>query len=426
MIILLAVSSYISFVSPHRMAGRKSRRAPRTTTVKRVVVTRQRPRRRTKNVRSRNFLSRPGVALTDSGLRYLECAIAPRDFPGVMSGIPDAYCGKSAVVRQKMLLPIGPPTGTTSSWNTSIMVPAIPNVGAMIIQNHDTATPPNTAAATWSVFDYANAGTIFPNPADSPDFGTSMVQKFRYVSLTAELKQVGPALTAGGTISAARLPGAGHSASHGALGTMFTYLTGFDDIDMVDLQPLPGFYVGHVNAGVYGWSIHQNPANEFDDLFLNSTYAEFGYTESGTPIKGAGASGFFMGFGSQQALAIAITGATLGTSFVLEVEAVIEYQPRAKSLMSSMMADAPPHDPLALDSYQKAVSQLDALVPAAQNAGFWDMFLRVISFGAPIIGAITGPIGRTVGAVIGSAASALRTGLAGGASRQKMQEPPLD
>lgn len=364
------------------------------------------------------------VAETDGGLRYLECTIAPRDFPGVMCGIPDAYCGKSAVIRQKLLLPLGPPPMTTATWNASIMIPPIPNIAAFVVQNHDTTDAPNNATAVWTAYDYASAGTIFPAPGTKPDFGTSMVEKFRFVSMTVEVKQVGPALTAGGTICAARLPGAGLTTAHTSGGTGLDFLTGFDDIDQIDLQPLPGFYVGHVNKGVYGWSIHQNPEMDFSDLFLNSAYDGFGYTESGVPKAGASSSGFIMGYGTQQALGLAITNATLQTSFVIEVEAVIEYQPRAKSLMASMMSDAPPHDRLALDSYQKGVRQLDAFVPVSQNSGFWDMFLRVVSFAAPFVGRILGPIGGAVGTIIGSGASALRAGISGASSR--LRSPPLD
>lgn len=403
------------------------------TTVTKVV---RKGRRRTKRPRAglrvgqttrtsgkrRAQLSRFAVAETDAGMRYLECAIAPRDFPGVASGIPDSFCGKSAVIRQKLLMPVGPPADVSAFWNCSIVIPPIPNVGCMLIANKDTVVAPNTATATWSVFDYANANTVFPAPGTSPEYGSSMVQKFRYVSLTAELKMVGPVLTTGGTISAARVPGFGLVTTMAATSFADTKrMTGFDDIDQIDLQPLPGFYVGHVNAGVYSWSIHQDPEVFFSDVWIDSPYANIGYTESGTPIKGvASSSGYFMGFGQQQALGIAITNASASTTFVLEVEAVIEYQPRSNSLMAEMMSDAPPHDRLALDSYQQAVRQMPACVPVSQNSGFWDTFLRVISFVAPLAGRIFGPIGGVIGGAVGASAATIR------AMRAPLKDVPLD
>lgn len=382
----------------------------------------RRPRRRVMR------MARPtlGVANTDAGKRYLECALAPRDFNGVMAQIPDAFCGKSAVFRQKLLLPIAAPSGTTATWNASIIVPPIPNVGCLMIANKDTATPPNTATATWGAFDYANADTVFPGPGTTPDFGTSMVQKYRYVSLTAELKQIGPALSSGGSISAARLPGMG-IANHISATATQDYITGFDDVDQTHLQPLPGFYVGHVNAGVYGWSIHEDPTVPFNELWINTAYADVGYTDSGVITKGVStSSGYLMGFGTQQALAIAITSATKDTSFVLEVEAVIEYQPRGKSLMASMMSDSPPEDKLALQSYQTGVRQMPAFVPVSQNAGFWDKFLTILASAAPIVGRFFGPVGAAIGGGLGTAFSALRLGISGGGQSKRMAEPELD
>ncbi len=384
---------------------------------KTVVVEKQRGRRSQKRTVKR--VSRPRrsvaglVAATDAGLRYLECAIAPRDFNGVMACIPDSFCGKSSVFRQKMLLPIGAPASTTGNWNASILIPAIPNVGAMIVTNHDTATFPNTATAVWSVYDYANAATVFPSPGTSPTYGTSMVQKFRYVSMTVELKQVGPMLTSGGSVSAARIPGFGLTEADAGT-NVGEYLSGFGDVNQTNLQPLPGYYIAHVNAGAYGWSIHEDPATEFQELHLNSAYGSFGYADAGTPVAATGlASGYFMGFGNQQALALAITNATLATSFVLEVEAVIEYQPRGSSLMASLMADSPPEDKLALMSYQTAVRQMPAFVPVSENAGFWDKFLSVLSHYLPVAGSFLGPVGKAVATVGGVAAGSLRTAIYG-------------
>lgn len=353
------------------------------------------------------------VAGSEGGLNYLKCAIAPKDFPGIMSGIPDAYCGKSAVIRQKILLPIGPPANTTTSWNASIVIPPIPNVAAMVVSNKDTTAQPNTVAAVWTVHDYVNASTIFPSPNLPPEYGTSMVQQFRYVSLTAELKMVGPVLSTGGTVCGARIPGFGLQQAHTTTGTAANFMTGFDDVDQVGMQSLPGYHIDHVNAGLYGWSIHQDPAVAFQSLWINSKYDTVEYSESGTPVAGAGASGYFLGFGRQQALGIAVTGATPSTNFVLEVEAVIEYQPRADSIMTEMMSDAPPHDRLALDAYEKAVRSMPAFVPVSKNSGFWDAFLHIVAFGAPIVGSIFGPLGRATGAVIGTAAEALRIGIGG-------------
>jgi hypothetical protein len=401
------------------------RQRPRNRRRRTALVVSQ-PRRRTRNP----LLGRIGafnVADTDAGLRYLESAVAPKDFAGILGGIPDAYCGKSAVIRQKLLLPVGAPGGTSTNWNASIVIPPIPNVAAMIVSNHDTASKPNQVGASWTVFDYANASTIFPSPGSGPEYGTSMVQMFRFVSLTAELKMVGPVLSTGGTISAARVPGLGlQDGVEASTFSSYKTFTGFDDIDQTNMQQLPGFYVGHVNLGTYGWSIHQDPEVSFSSVWLNSPYANVNYTESAVPTAGAAASGFYMGFGTQQPLGIAITNATPSTAFVLEVEAIVEYQPRANSLMAEMMSDAPPHDQRALDSYQKAVRQMPAFVPVSQNSGFWDMFLKVVSFVSPFVGRLFGPVGTAVGAGISAGASLIGSRLSSQRNTSKLTVAPLD
>lgn len=363
---------------------------------------RRQPQRRQRRRRSR-AVQRPSlagmVAKYESGIRYLQCAIAPRDFPGIMAGLPDTYTGKSSVVRQKLTVPIGAPPSTADYWNASIIIPPIPNVAMLLAANHDTANPPAGPTQQWAAYDYSTAGSIFPNIDTAPSYGTGMVEMFRYVSLTAELKMVGPVLSTGGTIAAARLPGFTIVDANST--TTPKYFTGFGDATMTRLQSLPGFYVGHVNEGVYGWSIHQNPTVPFEKLWLNTKYNAFGIIDAGTVTAAPGAaSGYYMGYGSQQPMGIAISFATPTTAFVVEIEAVIEYQPRANSLMAQMMSDAPLHDEAALDSYELAVRTLPAFVPAAKNDGFWENFLKAISFGAGIVGNFLGPVGKAASTLL--------------------------
>jgi len=94
----------------------------------------------------------------------------------------------------------------------------------------------------------------------------------------------------------------------------------------------------------------------------------------------------------------------------VSVTAMVEYLPRPGNLLAALAHQSPDHDPVALTLYEKFAKEMPIAVPAFENAGFWERFLRVLEAGGSLISLIPGPvgmIGRAVGVAAGSIASAI-------------------
>jgi len=356
-----------------------------------VAVKRNVGRKRKQRKRVRRSIDR--MALTPAGKQFLQCTIAPKDFPGLRpGGVPDEYGGGSFTYRHKAQFPI-----TIGGGKQYIVV--LPTPGVAYWQ---TNADPNTGPTLQPVL-YPDFGSFFGSILVAP-YGTTNVNRFRYLSMIAELKQTGPILSSGGYITAARAPAISMVEQlANTTGNVSFKISGLDDIDGSHLMRLPGSYTGHVNDGVYGFAVNESGDWDFKDLTIATTQVQGVDANELLALNGN-----FMGYGNMSPLCIAIEGSNANTTFILEVECCIEYAARAGSLMSNMMAPSPPHDAMALELYSKAAREMPAFVRAHVNAGFWDRFLGIVSGLAGGIAPFLGPVGMGVATGVSTVAGALR------------------
>lgn len=267
-----------------------------------------------------------------------------------------------------------------------------------------TGVDPSTTAATWTAVLYPDFASVFGDNNANPYYGTVNVERFRYVSMNMEVKNISAVLNSAGAIHAARCPGIEISKTMGPTGNMNMYLTGSNSITPATLSTMPGSYMGHINDGVYGWAVDLGDEFEFSDIWIN--------TNTIPDAEDNALAGKWMGFGNVTPIGMSITGTSgASTTYMLMVESCIEYVPRAGSLLANMANPSPPHDPLALESYSSAAKKMPAFVPAKENAGFWDKFLGIVGTVAPILGSFFGPVGRAVGMGVGMASDTIRAAI---------------
>jgi hypothetical protein len=320
-------------------------------------------------------------------MEFLRAAIAPRDFPGNSpQGIPDLFSGGTMTYRHQAVFTYKCKTGPS-------YFAFLPTPGVAYWLNDDVTT-----ANTFNAQKFPDFSTVFgDNTKPDSAYGAINFESFRYLSMTVEVKNISPLLKSGGSINAARVPGLTFHTQAAANGTMARYVTGLSNLGSNSLSTMPSYYSGHVNDGVYGWAINEGNIFPFSEIWTNTVTAK---DVDATPETMVGP---LMGYGAMTPLGVSIEGSNADTSVQILVECVIEYTPRAGSMMAHIAVPSPSHDPLALITYSEAGRTMPAFVKASENAGFWQRLLGFISRAAPVVGGLFGPAGSSIGGLVGSA-----------------------
>jgi len=331
---------------------------------------------------------------TPTGVEFLQCAIAPVDFPGTRpGGVPDKMSAPSFVIRHKMVM-----TLPGSAAGTYMLVAPTPGVACWLNQTGPTGS--------YTSVPFPDFVSIFGNTAAAP-FGTINAEKFRYISINVEMKPVSAILNNAGLISAARIPGVTINDDITPTNVVTRYMTGLTTVNSTNLSTMPGYFMGHVNQGVYGWAINETGTWEVRPLWINTQ--GLNGVDAGQTGGGFEMSGPVMGWGDLTPLGISVEATNAQTSFALIIEACVEYFPRAGTMISEMSSPSPPLDEEALEVYSFAARKMPAFVPADKNAGFWDLFLGLVSSAAGTIAPFLGPVGMGIATGISAVAGGIRS-----------------
>jgi len=324
------------------------------------------------------------LGVTERGLEFLKCAIAASDFPGVKpDGVPDRYAGNTFTMRHQ----------TASAQTGDLWIVVAPTPGVAFWWSN--LAP--TSSTTWTPVYYGDFGTMFPNPTGNPLYGRDNVSKFRYISSMIKIESVGSENNTQGVLTACRMPGIG--IAHQSIPQQTDYISGMSKTNVADQVTQPGYVQHHVRHGVSMSALNEGDEFEFNDIW---------YGNSNLPSQDGSLNGTIMGWGGLTPLVVTLT-ATTSASYVVRCECCIEYIPTGGSLMAEMSSPSPPHDERALELYSKAKKSMPVAVKAAENAGFWDHFLRIVGVAAGPVGRLFGPVGAAVGSGVGALAGALHS-----------------
>lgn len=331
--------------------------------------------------------------ITEYGRRFLQCAIASRDFPGAKAGVPDCQSGASVVLRHRVTRTFAGTAG--GSW--SCLVLPTPGVSSWTTNT----LPSNTTAYGANPFpDYVS---LFGNNTASGQ--TANVNGFRYVGMTVEIKPVSATLNSAGLITCARVPTIRSTPNPNPTETDF--ISGVWGLTQEGLTAMPAFYCGHINQGVYGWSVNNQSTWPFADVDLGIEPTPVRAAEnSAQDVLVVGPASQFLGMGNMTPIVICITGTNANTAWALTVEHVVEYRAVPNSILAESASTPPPCDAVALDYYNTAARSMQAFVPADQNDGFWQRFLAAIGAGATAAAPFLGNWGMAAGGL-----GALATGM---------------
>lgn len=328
------------------------------------------------------------AAITEAGEMFLKCGFAGVDFPGISgAGVPDRYGGPSLRIRHRTTV-----TFTGNAWFAMLPTPGV--------AVWSSGTDPATGGAFAPTY-FSDASSLFP-PAGN---GSEVVERFRIISHTLEVKPVSAVLNNAGMFNVARLPGIEVTEQVSASTVMSKYIDGMDSVTQTAISAQAGARMFHVNEGFYTFAINEGGEWDFSPIIVG-TSSLWG----SDPGEGSTAvlSGRFLGFGNTTPIGISFTGSNSSTSYAMTIEMCVEYVPRAGTMLAEMAAPSPPYDPVALDVYSRAARSLPSSVPAAENKGFWDKVLSVVSSAAGLLAPIAGVYAPVV-AGVGMVASGIRS-----------------
>lgn len=342
------------------------------------------------------------VTITPSGLVFLKAAIAPRDFPGLVPpGVPDRFGGPTFVMQHQLTVGLTSP-GTSNDFLVCALLPCMPSCLWTITTNAITKT------ASWAPHHFPSVETqIFGDCATQTSTAAPPVASARVLGGTMEIIPTSaPALTPG-VVFCTRIPvrlllG---SQSGGAVEMCVSGLEGC----AVDRISSGTHYSGPLANGLYTTMVATDPDWAFRDVITQHPTVPI-------DIASANDSGILSGhvclFDETMMATVALIPYTSGGAIPIQVSvtAMVEYLPRPGNLLAALAHQSPDHDPVALTLYEKFAKEMPIAVPAFENAGFWERFLRVLEAGGSLISLIPGPvgmIGRAVGVAAGSIASAI-------------------
>lgn len=342
------------------------------------------------------------VQISPAGLVFLKAAIAPRDFPGLVPpGVPDRFGGPTFVMQHQLTFSTTTPT-TASHWLVVALMPSMPSCV------WTTTTNGITKATSWEPHYFPSVETqIFGDCSTQTSGVAPPVASARVLGGTMEIIPTSaPALTPG-MIFCARVPvrllmG---SQTTGALELTPSGLEGC----AVDRISSGTHYSGPTANGLYTTMVATDPDWAFRDVLTQHEKVPI----DATSANDSGVlSGHMCLFDETMMSTVAVIPYVTGGTVPLQisVSCMVEYLPRPGNLLAALAHQSPDHDPVALTLYEKFAKEMPIAVPAFENAGFWERFLRVLEAGGSLISLIPGPIGligRAVGTAAGSIASAI-------------------
>jgi len=386
--------------------GKKKAAVAETTTVV-VAPAKQGPKRKNRRGRARaNGIARARRStggLTLDGRRFLRAVFAPYDFDqSGCRGAPDEYRGPAFVVQMR----------------TQVTVTITPGAKNFI------AVLPTPQVAFWQASgSAATAGTQF-GPSPYPDFGplTAATVAWRVIGMEVEMKHIGAFLNASGIITVAKgkvriEEGTGKpiaAAGSVEVPAMDGLSSGFAG------SPTCPHVVFPITQGCYSVATHSGAWEFTPNLY---------WADNIPPAPGAGGTqatsdgvlmsgnlpGFdFMGLDDHMS-SIFITidpgaSATNTALLTLETTMLVEIQPQLDQLVAKLVAQAPEHDPVALEIYEKLAQSMPVAVRASENASFWERIwqgARFLAGGASTLPGFIGAAGQGLSALMDNFAEQL-------------------
>jgi len=345
--------------------------------------------------------SSPKIPLTPDGVCFLKAATSAPDFDMIgCRGVPDRFAGKSLVKKDYLNSTIS----VTPGYRTYIVVGPTPGIAYW---RYDQAI--NTSLPVDIVFQGVatpNVNSLFPGfSSQASGSNTSVVDKFRYIGLQAELISAQNQNTWAGTIKSFKTPLALAVAEESVGGTsqklLAEHVTGVNGIfNAIDSS---NSYASTVNAGVYSVSLNTQPDFPFSDIhdnqdFNSSTIGTF--AESNVLHKVVFESPV-LGIGSLDTIVFVVEVPTdaPGQVFMLRTWSTTEYQPVHGSLLYDFSNTSANHDEVALEAYKQIANNLPIAVSYGENASFWSRVSKIVRGAASMLSHIPGPVGMIASAV---------------------------
>jgi len=361
--------------------------------------------------------------VTAAGKSFLEAATSAPDFlNGACQGVPDQYSGKSVVMNDYHL------EATTFNAGTDTYLLFSPIPGQAFARSDKLTSIPLENGDVFQSKPFKDTSQLFPSiGTDIVAFSdnTAFVDKFRYVSLAAEIQCTSNDMTWAGNIELIKAPVAlakekhlmAASPSGPAAFIDGTVMTGLDSIRNFSQVYSNGYYnaEGNVHAapfkdGVYSCSLNKDPTWGFIDVTDGTSSNDQVYAPISTQaVSGTQDrflySGSVVGIGSCDTIMMRVSVPAGGPSMsaFIKVWHTVEYQPVYGTLLSTIATPSPAYDECALALYQVFYKNLPLAVPSRENANFWKRVLGLIKSVAGTLTVLPGAYGQIAQGVLAGA-----------------------
>jgi hypothetical protein len=262
---------------------------------------------------------------------------------------------------------------------------------------------------------FTDTQTLFPSLVQAIDLAdnTAMVDKFRFVALSAEIECTSNDMTWTGNIELIKAPislGMQHAGGNEDLATV---ITGADSIRGLSLGSGNG-NDGYVHAdsfkkGFYSTSLNKDPSWGFLDIRDGAVYTD----EISCPISTQTAGfpptqdvliyrGAVVGIGNMDTIIVrvSIPAGPADMSALLKVWHTVEYRPTYGTILSVVSTPSPSRDLCALSIYEVLYKNLPLAVPQSENANFWTRILDLIKRTAGALTVLPGAAGTIANGVL--------------------------
>jgi len=353
-----------------------------------------RPNRKPRNTRGApsRFMMPTMRNLSPGGLAFLKCATAAPDFDATgANGVPDKFSGRT-LGRQHTY---NTTFGASPNTDTYIVIPPVPGVAYWTT---NTTIGGSVDTNSWSTITYTDFTSLFTSTTPTGTNYTANVDKFRFISLCAELQCTMNSMTWSGNITAWRVPmeeitylaatgvTAGSAEQNIAIG-------GFKSLNASQVSDV---YVSPLNRGVYSCSLNRMPDFPFRDIRTSAITIPNIPTDTGGLLAMP-----YTGLGTLDALVFRVTvpAGAASQGFVLRTWACVEYAPLPSSALYQYSKLSAPHDEFALELYAYIVKNLPIAVSYFENDSFWQRVLAIIRSVTGAVSHIPGPIGAIASGV---------------------------
>lgn len=317
----------------------------------------------------------PLTGLTPGGVGFLKCAFAAPDFDvSGTAGVPDMYAGRSLTKLHCFTANVTFNAGRDSYY----IVPPAPGV-AYWFNSAPTGTQP---IGNWTSTYFSDTSILFNQDLSGLGQGsTSNFNRFRHISLCAEIQPTVNEMLWAGTISCVRNPMSfSDFAAIGVDAAVIPILTGFRAVvnpSGTNFASATNQYASPFNEGVYTCSLNRNSTFEFKDI-MNSQPLTVTSTDSA--ITTTTVTGNMFGMDDLDSIVFVVSVPEGGSDMtgILRVWAYVEYTPTINSSLYEFSRLSAPHDQRALELYKSVCSQLPIAVGWHENANFWSRILQIL------------------------------------------------